>query len=342
MSVQLDHAIVPARDRRAAAELLATLLGVPWAESGVGPFCPVYVNDGLTLDFDQAEGPFPIQHYCFRVSEAEFDGILARLGARGIEYRSTPHGPMDMQVNTQHGGRIVYWNEPDGHIWEALTVSYARQPQEGARAGGPERTRVTGLSMAGRIIFVNGASSSGKTTLCRALQAKLDEPFWHYSIDHFRGAGVLPMKRIDSGEFPWAGMRAAFFEGFHRCLPALAEAGNNLIVEHIVETEAWMSRLVRLLEPIDVFFVGLHCPLPELERRELRRGDRSAGEARQDHFVVHAFCTYDFEVDSTQPLAANADAVLAAWRARARPSAFARMLAAEDPPGRIASREGVA
>jgi len=132
MSIQLDHAIVPARDRRAAAEMLATILGVPWSESGVGPFCPVYVNDGLTLDFDQADGPFPVQHYCFRVSEAEFEGIVARLTAGHVEYRSTPHGPVDMKVNTQHGGRIVYWSKPDGHVWEALTVSYARQPRTGA------------------------------------------------------------------------------------------------------------------------------------------------------------------------------------------------------------------
>lgn len=62
------------------------------------------------------------------MSEAEFDGIVARIKARGIQYRSTPHGPLDMQVNTQHGGRIVYWSEPDGHVWEALTVSYARRP----------------------------------------------------------------------------------------------------------------------------------------------------------------------------------------------------------------------
>lgn len=127
MSVQLDHTMVPARDRRASAELLASILGVPWAESGVGPFCPVFVNDGLTLDIDQVEEPFPVQHYCFRVSEADFDAILARIKARGIKYRSTPHGPVDMQVNAQHGGRIVYWSEPDGHVWEALTVSYARQ-----------------------------------------------------------------------------------------------------------------------------------------------------------------------------------------------------------------------
>jgi hypothetical protein len=91
------------------------------------------VNDGLTLDFDQADGPFPVQHYCFRMSDDELDAVVTRLGDRGIPYRSTPHGPADMQVNTQHGGRIVYWSEPDGHVWEALTVSYARQPSKQAQ-----------------------------------------------------------------------------------------------------------------------------------------------------------------------------------------------------------------
>ena len=90
---------------------------------------------------------------------------------------------------------------------------------------------------AGKIILINGASSSGKTTLSRALQKKLEEPFWHFSIDHLRKARVLPLERIKSGEFAWPSMRSAFFEGFHRSLPALAEAGNNLIV-----MSAWKAR----------------------------------------------------------------------------------------------------
>jgi hypothetical protein len=126
LSIHLDHLLIPVRDRVASARLLATLLGVAWAESGIGPFSPVYVNDGLTLDFDQADSPYPVQHYCFRVSEPEFDAILGRIRAAGIGYRSAVHGPVDMQVDTQHGGRIVYWNEPDCHQWEMLTVSYAR------------------------------------------------------------------------------------------------------------------------------------------------------------------------------------------------------------------------
>lgn len=76
---------------------------MPWSATGIGPFCPVNVSDGLTLDFDQADSPFPVLHYCFRVGETEFDGIVGRLAARGIAYRSTPHGPADMRVNTEHG-----------------------------------------------------------------------------------------------------------------------------------------------------------------------------------------------------------------------------------------------
>jgi hypothetical protein len=126
--IQLDHIMVPSRDKLASARMLAQLLGVPWSETGVGPFAPVYVSDALTLDFDQWSEPVPKLHYCFRVSDADFDAILARLQAAKIPYRSAVHGPVDLRVDTAHGGRIVYWNEPDGHQWEMLTVSYARPP----------------------------------------------------------------------------------------------------------------------------------------------------------------------------------------------------------------------
>ena len=126
MTVHLDHTIVPSRNKVAAAKLLAKLLGVAWAESGLGPFAPVYVNDGLTLDFIDTAEDFPIYHFCFRVSQQEFDSILGRIKSAGIPYRSTVRGPMDMQISTQFGGNGIYWNEPDGHQWEMLTVSYAR------------------------------------------------------------------------------------------------------------------------------------------------------------------------------------------------------------------------
>ena len=125
MSVALDHFIVPSRDAVKAAGQLGGILGVGWSErAAIGPFSPVFVNDGLTLDFQTTDEAFPIHHYCFRVTQAEFDAILARLGDARIPYRSDVMGPNDNRVGEKYGN--VYWNEPDGHYWEILTVSYAR------------------------------------------------------------------------------------------------------------------------------------------------------------------------------------------------------------------------
>ncbi len=130
MTIQLDHLIVPSRDRTAAARQLAVLLGVPWAAQGrFGPFSPVFVSDYLTLDFDQWTEAIPTLHFCFKVTQMEFDTVLERIKSVGIAYRSLPHGPQDSKVNESFGGKLVYWSEPDGHVWEMLTVSYEREAQ---------------------------------------------------------------------------------------------------------------------------------------------------------------------------------------------------------------------
>jgi chloramphenicol 3-O phosphotransferase len=177
----------------------------------------------------------------------------------------------------------------------------------------------------GRIILLNGASSSGKSSLARLIQARIDTPFWHISIDHLRDSGVLSTTQIRSGEFDWRMMREAFFLGFERSLLAYVEAGNDLVVEHIMESKEWLLRLTDTLADNDVFFIGVHCALDELERRERERGDRPIGDARRDFHRIHSYCVYDFEVDAMQDGEANADAVIAAWHVRSRPAAFERL-----------------
>jgi catechol 2,3-dioxygenase-like lactoylglutathione lyase family enzyme len=132
MAILLDHLIVPSRNPVSAAQGLASILDVPW-EAERGHFTPVYVNATLTLDFAQRQ-EFNSHHYCFHVSDEEFDGIFARVQAANIVYRSTPRGPDDLQLNRRMGGRNFYWTDSDGHIWEVLTVSYAR-PQPGVAVG---------------------------------------------------------------------------------------------------------------------------------------------------------------------------------------------------------------
>jgi catechol 2,3-dioxygenase-like lactoylglutathione lyase family enzyme len=126
MAAYLDHLMIPAKNKVAAAQLLARVLGVTSAPASIGPFHAVYVNEDLTIDFDEWIEEFPKGHYCFRVAEPEFDAILDRIRSLGIAFRSLPHGPVDHLVNTSVAGRIIYWGEPDGHVWELLTQSYAR------------------------------------------------------------------------------------------------------------------------------------------------------------------------------------------------------------------------
>lgn len=182
------------------------------------------------------------------------------------------------------------------------------------------------MQTAGSIILIHGASSAGKSTLAVAVQEQIDVPVLHISFDLFIDGRILPMQRIRKGEFSWQEMRPLVMDGLHQTWRALALAGNNLIIDHIVETEAEMNKLVRLLADIDVFFVGLHCSLEELERRETERGNRRAGEARTDFQIVHSFTTYDLELNSEEKtVEENVERLIAAWKGRERPSAFEKM-----------------
>ena len=170
------------------------------------------------------------------------------------------------------------------------------------------------------MILLNGASSSGKSSLARALQEALPEPFLHVSSDHFVAAGMVPERRDDGGPFDWwHQVRPRFFDGFHRCLPALTAASNDLIVEHVIEFPSWRAGLAELLADTDVFFVGVHCGLAELDRRERARGDRRPGEGRA-HVLenkIHTFGPYDFEVDTTGGVTSElVSSVIRTWRAR--------------------------
>lgn len=173
-----------------------------------------------------------------------------------------------------------------------------------------------------KIIFLHGPSSSGKSTIARALQARIELPFWHISIDHLRDAGVLPSARFKAGDFDWHSLKPAFFAGFHASLAAYADAGNNLILEHILDDARWLEDLRRLFARHDVYFVGIHCALPTLISRELNRGDRPVGSAQTDFETVHQGKLYDRELWSEHGVDRNVELILEGWRTGRRRSSF--------------------
>jgi extradiol dioxygenase family protein len=120
MGIQLNHIIVPAHDKHVSAEFLADVLGVAVAGEA-GPFVQVAVDNGVTLDFMDANG-FAEHHCAFLVGEAEFDAAYQRIRDRGIPYWADPFHRQPGETNTMNGGRGLYFNDPAGHNMEILTV----------------------------------------------------------------------------------------------------------------------------------------------------------------------------------------------------------------------------
>ena len=111
----------------ASARFPAGLLGLP-EPSSYGPFAVVQLGNGTSLDFADAHGQPHSQHYAFLVTEQEFDQIHARIVERGLTYWADPFHRREGEINTNDGGRGLYWNDPDGHNLEIITVPYGGTP----------------------------------------------------------------------------------------------------------------------------------------------------------------------------------------------------------------------
>jgi extradiol dioxygenase family protein len=122
MPVHLNHTIVAARDKHEAAAFLSELLGRQ-PPTTYGPFAVVELDNDVSLDFMDDPQVTP-RHYAFLVSEAEFDEIFGRIRARGLDYWADPFERQAGEINTQDGGRGVYWNDPNGHKLEIITRPY--------------------------------------------------------------------------------------------------------------------------------------------------------------------------------------------------------------------------
>jgi catechol 2,3-dioxygenase-like lactoylglutathione lyase family enzyme len=139
MAIELNHTIVEASDRDAAARQLTEILGLPEAPEW-GPFRVVQLNNAVSLDVVTAAPPVRRQHYAFLVSEPEFDVILGRIRERGLPYWADPHHRHPDRINTNDGGRGVYWEGPDRHNLEIITVPYGgwgATVRDGQETGSP-------------------------------------------------------------------------------------------------------------------------------------------------------------------------------------------------------------
>jgi catechol 2,3-dioxygenase-like lactoylglutathione lyase family enzyme len=119
---QLNHTLVNVRDKEQSARFVAEILGLAPPEP-YGPFMGVTCSNDVVLYFVDVD-TLHAQHYAFLVSEAEFEKILTRIKARRLVFWADPFQQRAGEVNNDDGGRGVYWEEPSGHLLEAITRPY--------------------------------------------------------------------------------------------------------------------------------------------------------------------------------------------------------------------------
>ena len=164
-----------------------------------------------------------------------------------------------------------------------------------------------------QIIILNGVGSVGKSSTAKALQAITARPFLHVAMDTF--LNMLPAALLDHPDGllfetlqdddgqPMIAVRtgpvlARALRGMRHAVAAMAEQGNNLIVDDVMIEAGQAQEYRDLLHFCDLYLVGLVAPLEVLEARERARGDREIGLARGQVGLVHRGLLYDLEVNT--------------------------------------------
>lgn len=165
-----------------------------------------------------------------------------------------------------------------------------------------------------RCILLNGTSSSGKTSLAKALQELFPVVFLNFSIDSILYA--LPQSDL-AAMINGAPIRRAEYrydrlvDGFHAAVSGLLASGNRLIVDNALTRPEWKAAFDEAVAGHRTFRIGVTCEPEEARKRELKRGDRAIGTVDRELPLVHEGMAYDLVVDTTQtPANAIADLII--------------------------------
>lgn len=151
------------------------------------------------------------------------------------------------------------------------------------------------------IVYLHGASGSGKTCIAVQLQEQLDGTYLHFGLDTiWHGMPRKLLARLARGEELSDVKCPSVGRSYVKCVEALAGLGHDLIIDDDLPDDVVRDHVLPILRPYPMVLVGVQCPLAELLRRETARGDRPRGSAKRGYEGIHRHLQYDLAVDSSK------------------------------------------
>lgn len=156
-------------------------------------------------------------------------------------------------------------------------------------------------------MFLNGTSSSGKTSISMELKNQKEIPFDHLSIDDFfrnyfdfinnKFSDNEPTKEVDNiGQIIFDPIGSVYYA----TIKLFSEMGLNVIVDTVIDNDKRFNDFLDVLFDYPTLFVGVICSKEELTRREQIRGDREIGLASSQYDKIYSFNEYDLEVNTEE------------------------------------------
>ena len=149
----------------------------------------------------------------------------------------------------------------------------------------------------GKIIFLNGVTSSGKTSIVEALQARLDVFFYVVANDLFQEMVGEQYLQEDY----WKYLSEVIIMMYHTA-KLYSDLGKNVLIDGIlVEREEIRPHYTQLMEimkdsPFDI--VEVYCPLDICRQRNVERGDRYEGQSDEQAELMSRDIVYSCRVDT--------------------------------------------
>lgn len=150
----------------------------------------------------------------------------------------------------------------------------------------------------GRIIFLNGVTSSGKTSIVEALQERDDIFFYVVANDLFQEMVGEKFLR----ENYWKYLSEVIIMMYHTA-KLYSDMGKNVLIDGILvereEIKPHYKQLIEILKdnPLDV--VEVYCPLDICRQRNIIRGDRYETQSDEQQELMADNIKYSIKVDTS-------------------------------------------